>query len=110
MGVELRQIYLPEHRSHDHNDAPKHTSLNPNNKTEERGPLSLMPPKRQAGGEGTNAHAGDLGFGIVSAALSHEDEGDAKRFHLVSTCLHTGVRGKSVLLINMTIFQPLVKK
>jgi hypothetical protein len=26
MGVELRQIYLPEHRSHHHNDAPKQTS------------------------------------------------------------------------------------
>jgi hypothetical protein len=66
MGVELRHNYLPEHRSHHHNDAPKQTSLNPNYRTEERGPPSLLPPKRQAEGEETNVHAGDLGFRELS--------------------------------------------
>jgi hypothetical protein len=72
MEVNLRQIYLHEHRSHhQHNDAPKETNVNPNYRTEERGPPSLLPPERRAEGERTNAHAGDLGFGIGAAALSH---------------------------------------
>jgi hypothetical protein len=63
VGVELRQIYLPGRRSHHPNDAPQQISPNPNYKTEERDPPSLLPLERQAEGEGINAHAaGDLGI------------------------------------------------
>jgi hypothetical protein len=57
VGVELRQIYLPGRRSHHPNDAPQHTSSNYKTE-EERGPLPLLPPERQAEGEGPRAHAG----------------------------------------------------
>jgi hypothetical protein len=36
VGVDLRQIYLPRHRSHHPNNAPQQTSPNPNYKTKER--------------------------------------------------------------------------
>lgn len=72
VGVDLRQIYLPERLSHHPNDAHKHTI--PNYKTEEeQGPLPLLPPERQAEGEGPRAHAG--GDGIWPPPPGREEEG-----------------------------------
>jgi hypothetical protein len=56
VGLELRKIYLLGRRSHHSNDAPQQTS--PNYRTEEQGPLPLLPPERQEEGEGQKAHAG----------------------------------------------------
>ena len=75
VGVELRQIYLPGRRPHHPNDAPQQTS--PNYKTEEeRGPLPLLPPERQAEGEGPRSQAG--GDWIWPPLVSRE-LGDGRR-------------------------------
>jgi hypothetical protein len=70
VGVELRQIYSSERRSHHPNGAPRPAKPNPNYRAERPDPPSLPLPE-QAEGEGTSTIDGDSLENILYIIQKH---------------------------------------